>query len=200
MRGGSPAGTKPSSSRAPEASIPLRRGGGGEQEAAERSWGGRMGVAVAVSAMGPRGFQTSGIACFIRGGADEETAVARRVAGDRVNFESSPFKLTTEMIQLMGGNSNFQPYRWFCELCVKAYLAARPFADEICQMVSLMLDSGLPCFKGEATIKKLRSRFQLEKNERGAADFMIDRINESCKNQRTVFYDSFQWATNGIPY
>lgn len=117
-----------------------------------------------------------------------------------VNFESSPFKLTTEMIQLMGGNSNFQPYRWFCELCVKAYLAARPFADEICQMVFLMLDSGLPCFKGEATIKKLRSRFQLEKNERGAADFMIDRINESCKNQRTGVYDYFQWATNGIPY
>ncbi|KAJ9086469.1 phosphatidylinositol-4- kinase [Entomophthora muscae] len=42
-----------------------------------------------------------------------------------INFESSPFKLTTEMIQVMGGGPNAQPYKWFAELCVKAYLAVR---------------------------------------------------------------------------
>ncbi|KAI9297042.1 hypothetical protein K502DRAFT_301430 [Neoconidiobolus thromboides FSU 785] len=117
-----------------------------------------------------------------------------------INFESSPFKLTTEMIQVMGGSSTSQPYRWFTELCIKAYLAIRPYANEIIQVVQLMLDSGLPCFKGENTIKNLRWRFQLDKSERAAADFMIARISESYGNKRTVLYDSFQFATNGIPH
>lgn len=117
-----------------------------------------------------------------------------------INFESSPFKLTTEMIQVMGGGPAAQPYKWFAELCVKAYLAVRLYAEEIIQSVQLMLDSGLPCFKGDGTIRNLRWRFQLDKSERAAADFMIARINESYGNKRTVLYDSFQFATNGIPH
>ncbi|KAG0234712.1 phosphatidylinositol-4- kinase [Actinomortierella wolfii] len=116
-----------------------------------------------------------------------------------INFESSPFKLTTEMIQIMGTSVEDQGYRWFCELCVKAYLASRPFAEQIIQMVALMLESGLPCFRGE-TLKRLRSRFQLDRSERQAADFMKEKVDESYLNKRTVLYDSFQKATNGIPY
>ena len=59
-----------------------------------------------------------------------------------------------------------------------------------------MLGSGLPCFRGE-TLKRLRDRFQLDRNERRAADFMIEKINQSFENKRTVWYDSFQKATNG---
>ncbi|KAF9414220.1 phosphatidylinositol-4- kinase, partial [Podila epigama] len=119
--------------------------------------------------------------------------------GGNINFESSPFKLTTEMIQIMGMSVEDQGYRWFCELCVKAYLASRPYAEQICQMVALMLESGLPCFRGQ-TIKRLRSRFQLDRSERAAAEFMVERVDESYLNKRTVLYDSFQKATNGIPY
>ncbi|KAF9585748.1 phosphatidylinositol-4- kinase [Lunasporangiospora selenospora] len=116
-----------------------------------------------------------------------------------INFESSPFKLTTEMVQIMGASLDDQGYRWFCELCVKAYLATRPYAEQIIQMVALMLESGLPCFRGE-TIKRLRSRFQLDRSERTAADFMKEKVDESYLNKRTVLYDSFQKATNGIPH
>ncbi|KAF9300463.1 phosphatidylinositol-4- kinase [Mortierella antarctica] len=116
-----------------------------------------------------------------------------------INFESSPFKLTTEMVQIMGMTVEDQGYRWFCELCVKAYLACRPYAEQIIQMVALMLESGLPCFRGE-TVKRLRSRFQLDRSERAAADFMKEKIDESHLNKRTVLYDSFQKATNGIPH
>jgi len=42
-----------------------------------------------------------------------------------IKFESSPFKLTTEMIQVMGGSAGVQPFQWFSELCIKAYLALR---------------------------------------------------------------------------
>ncbi|KAG0043332.1 phosphatidylinositol-4- kinase [Gryganskiella cystojenkinii] len=119
--------------------------------------------------------------------------------GGNINFESSPFKLTAEMIQIMGASVEDQGYRWFCELCIKAYLASRPYAEQICQMVALMLESGLPCFRGE-TIKRLRSRFQLDRSERQAAEFMKERVDESYLNRRTVLYDSFQKVTNGIPH
>ncbi|KAI7826423.1 hypothetical protein BX661DRAFT_184003 [Kickxella alabastrina] len=122
------------------------------------------------------------------------------IAPGGINFESAPFKLTTEYIQVMGGSADAQPYRLFCELCIKAYLASRPYADRIIQIVSLMLDSGLPCFKGESTLVKLKGRFQLEKNEREAAVFMAERISDSYENKRTVLYDQFQKATNGIPH
>eukprot|EP00834_Sanchytrium_tribonematis_P004946 NODE_270_length_11220_cov_0.981387.p10 type:complete len:104 gc:universal NODE_270_length_11220_cov_0.981387:6174-6485(+) len=103
------------------------------------------------------------------------------------------------MITLMD-NQNGLAYRRFRELTVRAFLACRPFADDIVDTVRLMADSGLPCFKGTNTISKLRSRFKLELNEREAAIFMIDVIDKSYENYRTVIYDSFQKQTNGIPY
>ncbi|KAI9489020.1 hypothetical protein BDB00DRAFT_771435 [Zychaea mexicana] len=121
------------------------------------------------------------------------------IAPGGITFESSPFKLTTEMIQVMGGGSDEQAFKQFSELVVKAYLASRPFADQICQTVALMLESGLPCFKGE-TLRRMQVRFQLDRSERVAANFIMMRIRDSFENQRTVMYDYFQKLTNGIPY
>ncbi|KAI9473410.1 MAG: hypothetical protein EXX96DRAFT_304862 [Benjaminiella poitrasii] len=123
------------------------------------------------------------------------------IAPGGIGFESSPFKLTVEMIQVMGGGSEEQAFQQFSELVVKAYLASRPYAEEIMQLVTLMLQSGLPCFKSDGqTIKRMRTRFQLDKTDRVAADFMLMRIKDSFANQRTVLYDYFQKLTNGIPY
>lgn len=117
-----------------------------------------------------------------------------------VKFEAAPFKLTHEMVLVMGGSTNTQAYRWFEELAVKAFLASRPHAETIIQAVVPMLDSGLPCFKGEATIRKLRARFALEKSERDAALFMRQLIKQSYESVFTKGYDEFQRLTNGIPY
>jgi phosphatidylinositol 4-kinase len=100
------------------------------------------------------------------------------------------------MIQVMGGDTEQQPFKQFSELVVKAYLASRPYAELIMQLVRPMLESGLPCFRGE-TIKRMQTRFQLDKSDRSAADFMIQRIRDSFENQRTVLYDYFQKVTNG---
>ncbi|KAJ3122431.1 phosphatidylinositol-4- kinase, partial [Nowakowskiella sp. JEL0407] len=121
-----------------------------------------------------------------------------------VKFEASPFKLTTEMVDVMGG-ANSSSYQLLCQKIVQAYLAIRPYAEEIIHMVGLMMDSCLPCFKGEgngdyATLKNLRDRFQLQLSERAAADFMIARIRESHENTFSVLYDEFQKLQNGIPY
>ncbi|KAF2730403.1 hypothetical protein EJ04DRAFT_579874 [Polyplosphaeria fusca] len=121
------------------------------------------------------------------------------IAPGGIKFERAPFKLTTEMIAVMGGQTTSQAYRWFEELTIKAYLASRQHCDHLANIVEVMLDSGLPCFKPE-TIQHFRERFVLEKTEREAADFMRGLIQRSASSYSTGTYDRFQLLTNGIPF
>ncbi|KAI5295959.1 phosphatidylinositol-4- kinase, partial [Ascosphaera atra] len=144
------------------------------------------------------------------------------IAPGGVKFERAPFKLTSEMVAVMGGlNNSFgtgnssssgtlsltgshdptnsQAYRWFESLVVKAFLASRPHATKLSHIVALMLDSGLPCFKPD-TLKNFRDRFVLDKTERDAADYMQDLVRRSYLSRSTKEYDRFQLWTNKIPY
>ncbi|KAI1002791.1 Phosphatidylinositol 4-kinase [Podosphaera aphanis] len=121
------------------------------------------------------------------------------IAPGGVKFERAPFKLTTEMMAVMGGNIEHQAFKWFEELCIKAFLVSRQYAEQLSRIVLLMMDSGLPCFKLE-TIKNFRERFVLEKTEREAAEFMKGLIKASYRSYSTGVYDQFQLLTNGIPY
>ncbi|CAK7913345.1 phosphatidylinositol 4-kinase Stt4p [[Candida] anglica] len=116
-----------------------------------------------------------------------------------VRFEMAPFKLTHEMILVLGGSSNTQAFQWFEELCVKGYLACRPYMETIVRCVNPMLESGLPCFK-DTTIKKLRSRFVPSKSEKDASIHMRGLVKKSMESMYTKGYDEFQRITNGIPY
>lgn len=95
------------------------------------------------------------------------------------------------MVVLMGGRYS-QGYQLFQQLTVKAFLAIRPHADQLVSMVQMMLDTDLPSFKGEPTIKRLRDRFALTLNERQAADWMIAIIRNAHENVRSTAYDEFQ--------
>ncbi|KAF4634881.1 hypothetical protein G7Y89_g3229 [Cudoniella acicularis] len=121
------------------------------------------------------------------------------IAPGGVKFERAPFKLTTEMVAVMGGSTDHQAYKWFEELCVKAFLASRPYTEKLSQLVLLMMDSGLPCFKPES-IQHFKERFVPEKSEREAGDFMRGLIRKSQSSYSTGVYDQFQLLTNGIPY
>ncbi|RKF82099.1 Phosphatidylinositol 4-kinase STT4 [Golovinomyces cichoracearum] len=121
------------------------------------------------------------------------------IAPGGVKFERAPFKLTSEMIAVMGGSIDHQIFKWFEELCIKAFLASRQYMEPLSQLVLLMLDSGLPCFKPE-TIKNFKDRFVLDKTERDAADYMKGLIKASYKSYSTSVYDQFQLLTNGIPF
>lgn len=108
-----------------------------------------------------------------------------------VKFEPSSFKLNHEMVVLMGGRYS-QGYQLFQSLTVKAFLAIRPHAEQIINTIQLMLETGLPSFKGEPTIKRLRDRFALHLNERQAADYMVGVIRNAHENVRSTAYDEFQ--------
>lgn len=122
-------------------------------------------------------------------------------------FESSPggnlgfepdMKLTPDWVMLIGGNIDAPSFRWFMELCVRAYLAVRPHTEAFVSLVALMLDTGLPCFRGE-TLKRLRQRFAPDLTERQASEYMIQIIKDSYLNKRARAYDLIQLVQNEIP-
>ncbi|KAH6625953.1 hypothetical protein B0J18DRAFT_126588 [Chaetomium sp. MPI-SDFR-AT-0129] len=121
------------------------------------------------------------------------------IAPGGIKFERAPFKLTSEMVAVMGGSAEHQSFKWFEELCIKAFLASRQHTEKLSQIVLLMMDSGLPCFKPES-VNHFKERFVLEKSEREAAEFMKALIKRSYGSYSTGIYDQFQLLTNGIPY
>lgn len=119
--------------------------------------------------------------------------------GGNIGFEPD-IKLTEEMVMVMGKEKDNAPqFKWFQKLCVQAYLAVRPYRDSIITLVSLMLDTGLPCFRGQ-TILQLTDRFKPTATEKEAAAHMVYVIRNSYLSLRTRAYDALQYVQNDIPY
>lgn len=95
------------------------------------------------------------------------------------------------MVTLMGGRYS-EGYQLFTRLTIKAFLAIRPHVNQIVESVRLMLGTGLPSFKGESTIQRLRDRFAPSLGERQAAEFMLAIIKNAHENVRSTVYDEFQ--------
>ncbi|WIA31067.1 hypothetical protein OEZ86_001095 [Tetradesmus obliquus] len=122
--------------------------------------------------------------------------------GGNMGFESAAFKLSHEMTQVLdpGGSRVSPQLALFEELVVRAYLAARTVAEPIIATVSLMAESGLPCFSRGAPVANLRRRFHLEMSDAQAAAFMRSQIADAYDKWTTGFYDYIQSLQNKIPY
>lgn len=119
-----------------------------------------------------------------------------------INFESAPFKLTKEYLELMdsdieGKNSDaFDAYK---ALVIHGFTAVRKHAARIVLLVQMMGDSGCPCFSaGPKVLKQLRRRFLLHLNEDEVIDNVKALISDSCDAWSTRQYDFYQRILNGI--
>ena len=118
-----------------------------------------------------------------------------------MNFESAPFKLTKDYIDILDGeNSNM--FHYYKTLIIRGFLALKQNFDSIIQIVEIMSKvSNIPCFyrkDGYSIIKEMRKRFLIEKNDSEIEKIVDDMINTSNGNWRTYQYDRFQKLTNDI--
>jgi len=117
-----------------------------------------------------------------------------------IAFEKSPFKLSQEMLQVIGGIGSDR-FSYFRLLFQVGFMALRKNYCSILTTIELMLNAGggMACFKGsESTVENLKDRFKLELNENEIIEYCNALVMESCGNWRTGVYDNFQYWSNGI--
>eukprot|EP00887_Chlorella_sp_A99_P002805 scaffold6.g2805.t1 len=119
-----------------------------------------------------------------------------------VNFESAPFKLTRELLEVMGSDSEGRAselFDYFKVLMIQGFLAVRKHADRITLLAELMAGSGMPCFKSRAAaVQGLRKRFHLALPEPQVVEVVLGLIADSLDAWRTRQYDYYQRVLNGI--
>ncbi|XP_061346828.1 phosphatidylinositol 4-kinase beta 1-like isoform X1 [Gastrolobium bilobum] len=119
-----------------------------------------------------------------------------------VNFESAPFKLTRELLEVMDSDAEGVPsefFDYFKVLCIQGFLTCRKHAERIILLVEMLQDSDFPCFKGGTrTIQNLRKRFHLSLTEEQCVSLVLSLISSSLDAWRTRQYDYYQRVLNGI--
>lgn len=109
-----------------------------------------------------------------------------------VGFESAPFKLTQEYVDVMGGVESAAFLR-FRQLCKQAFQALRKSADNLVLLVELMgKQSRMPCFSSgsQYATQQLRDRFVLKLSEAEAEAFMDSLVQKSLGSYFTRMVSS----------
>ena len=123
------------------------------------------------------------------------------ISPGNVGFETAPFKMTKEYVNLLDG-INSEIFNYFIELLTKGFLEIRKYFDSFVKIVEIMgNNSDMPCFLGRdinLILRDLITRFHLDKWENEIKEFMINLTNDSIKSSRTYQYDMYQKLTNGI--
>lgn len=125
-----------------------------------------------------------------------------------IKFESVPFKLTEEYLQVICAKKNVQDlaeasktegYRYFQELFVLGLLAARKHYEKLTTLVEIMTEgTTMPCMTGgHSIVESLRSRFAVGMPEQQCINFALGLIEESRLSWRSAGYDRFQAYSNG---
>ncbi|KAI0558750.1 1-phosphatidylinositol 4-kinase [Gracilaria domingensis] len=121
--------------------------------------------------------------------------------GGNMEFEKAPFKLTEEMVQVMGG-TNSGAFKLYRKLCVQGYLEACRYANKILLMVDTMYPGNetMPCFlQGrDYVLTNLRDRLGFELSKKDKIQRMSKLVDYARGNWTTRAYDHFQKVSMGI--
>lgn len=119
-----------------------------------------------------------------------------------VNFESAPFKLTKELLEVMDSDSDgtsSKSFDYFKVLMIQGFIAICKHSDRIIELVSMMSESGCPCFRNkQLAVEGLRKRISTRMSEEKYVDHVLGLISEALDNWRTRQYDYYQRILNGI--
>lgn len=119
--------------------------------------------------------------------------------GRNFNFESAPFKLTKEMIDIMGGYSDHM-FNYYQVQMYKGFLALRRKLSELVLILEMMMPgTHLPCFQdSERALKDFKRRFFINLSDDQCLDTVRDLVNTAAENWKTTQYDYFQKRSNSI--
>ncbi|CAD8071395.1 unnamed protein product [Paramecium sonneborni] len=119
------------------------------------------------------------------------------ISPGNANFETAPFKMTQDYIELMDGTGS-KAFKYFIELMISGFLELRKGFAALLQIIELMMEqSNFHCFTF-FDIQEFKSRFKLYDSEEKCHQHIMKLINQSVNNKRTYMYDKFQQFTNGI--
>ncbi|XP_035291326.1 phosphatidylinositol 4-kinase beta isoform X1 [Anguilla anguilla] len=115
-----------------------------------------------------------------------------------LGFETSAFKLTSEFVDVMGGQDG-DMFNYYKMLMLQGLIAARKHHEKVVQIVEIMQQgSQLPCFHGSSTIRNLKERFHMNLTEEQLQVLVEQMVDGSMRSITTKLYDGFQYLTNGI--
>jgi len=119
-----------------------------------------------------------------------------------INFETAPFKLTRELLEVMNSDAEGKPsqlFDYFRVLLIQGFLACRKHSERIVKLIEIMHTSAFPCFRaGPRALANLKARFHLASTEEQCVQLVLDLVNESLDAWRTRQYDYYQRILNGI--
>ena len=125
--------------------------------------------------------------------------------GKGLKFENAPFKLSNDMLDILGGTKG-KYFMEFRKLLKKGFLAIHKHRSKIVILVEMMWcghGKNLGCFEGgQETIDELKKRLNPKDymSKRGVMKFVDYLIGQSVDNWRTKWYDIFQYYVQGIFY
>ena len=118
-----------------------------------------------------------------------------------IHFESAPFKLTQEYIDIMDGVDSGM-FQYFKSLMVRGLIEIRNHRDEFCKVIEILAQGiMLPCFEGKdinEVISDFKDKFHMGCSDIECVDIVDKLINNSINNWRTTQYDNYQRFSNGI--
>ncbi|KAL4706894.1 hypothetical protein ACJJTC_012353 [Scirpophaga incertulas] len=120
------------------------------------------------------------------------------ISPKNLGFESSPFKLTPEFVEVMDGESS-DMFQYFKILILRGLIAARKHCDQIIHVVELMRMGGqLACLRSSSAVSSFRARFHAGRTE-AQLHALVDRlVRAALRSISTRLYDHYQYYTNGI--